>query len=237
MGKAGSAFTTAAAVTLTLAASDGAGGSGTWDVATTANWNDGSLATKWYDFGGTDYAALFQGTAGTVKALTVEQVAATAQRYAIPLVIDNTFATPYLCRPIDFGADIVVHSLTKFMGGHGTSIGGIIVDSGKFPWTKGNFPQLTEPARSYHGLKFSEFKVGYHEETLPGLRSPLRNRAEEILVLLAARGIRAIPRATAEALGRRLGLAFRLLSRSRRRLARHPAWVCRTVWKDRSPPS
>jgi O-acetylhomoserine (thiol)-lyase len=88
--------------------------------------------------------------------LDIEAVARIAHEHNIPLVIDNTFATPYLCRPIDFGADIVVHSLTKFMGGHGTSIGGIIVDSGRFPWTKGDFPQLNEPARSYHGLRFSE---------------------------------------------------------------------------------
>jgi O-acetylhomoserine (thiol)-lyase len=88
--------------------------------------------------------------------LDIEAVARIAHEHDIPLVIDNTFATPYLCRPIDFGADIVVHSLTKFIGGHGTSIGGIVVDSGKFPWTKGNFPQLNEPSRSYHGLKFTE---------------------------------------------------------------------------------
>jgi O-acetylhomoserine (thiol)-lyase len=88
--------------------------------------------------------------------LDIEAVARIAHEHNLPLVIDNTFATPYLCRPIDFGADIVVHSLTKFMGGHGTSIGGIIVDSGKFPWEKGNFPQLNEPSRSYHGLKFTE---------------------------------------------------------------------------------
>ncbi len=88
--------------------------------------------------------------------LDIEAVARIAHEHNIPLVIDNTFATPYLCRPIDFGADIVVHSLTKFMGGHGTSIGGIIVDGGKFPWPKGNFPQLNEPARAYHGMKFSE---------------------------------------------------------------------------------
>jgi O-acetylhomoserine (thiol)-lyase len=88
--------------------------------------------------------------------LDIEAVARIAHEHNIPLVIDNTFASPYLCRPIDFGADIVVHSLTKFMGGHGTSIGGIVVDSGKFPWTKGNFPQLNEPSRSYHGMKFSE---------------------------------------------------------------------------------
>ncbi|HOL70977.1 MAG TPA: O-acetylhomoserine aminocarboxypropyltransferase [Bryobacteraceae bacterium] len=88
--------------------------------------------------------------------LDIEAVAAIAHEHKIPLVIDNTFATPYLCRPIDFGADIVLHSLTKFMGGHGTSIGGIIVDSGKFPWEEGNFPQLTEPSPAYHGMKYSE---------------------------------------------------------------------------------
>jgi O-acetylhomoserine (thiol)-lyase len=74
----------------------------------------------------------------------------------VPLMIDNTFATPYLCRPIDHGADIVVHSLTKFIGGHGTSNGGMIVDSGKFPWESGNFPMLNDPAPAYHGMKFRE---------------------------------------------------------------------------------
>jgi O-acetylhomoserine (thiol)-lyase len=88
--------------------------------------------------------------------LDIEAVANIAHEHNIPLVIDNTFATPYLCRPIEFGADIVVHSLTKFMGGHGNSIGGIIVDGGKFDWTKGRFPQLTEPSRAYHGMRFSE---------------------------------------------------------------------------------
>ncbi len=88
--------------------------------------------------------------------LDIEAVAKIAHEHNVPLVIDNTFATPYLCRPIDFGADIVVHSLTKFMGGHGTSIGGIIVDGGKFDWAKGNFPQLTEPSRAYHGMVFTQ---------------------------------------------------------------------------------
>ncbi len=69
-------------------------------------------------------------------------------------MIDNTFATPYVTRPIDHGADVVVHSLTKFMGGHGTSIGGIIVDCGKFPWNNGKFPHFTEPSPAYHGMKF-----------------------------------------------------------------------------------
>ena len=88
--------------------------------------------------------------------LDVEAVAKIAHEHNIPLMIDNTFATPYLCRPMDFGADVVVHSLTKFMGGHGNSIGGIIVDSGKFPWGNGNFPQLSEPSRAYHGMVFTE---------------------------------------------------------------------------------
>src|SRR5271165_3959764 len=88
--------------------------------------------------------------------LDIEAVAKIAHANGVPLVIDNTFATPYVCRPIDYGADIVVHSLTKFMGGHGTSIGGVIVDSGKFDWKNGKFPQLTEPSRAYHGMKFAE---------------------------------------------------------------------------------
>ena len=88
--------------------------------------------------------------------LDIEAVARIAHENGIPLVIDNTFATPYVCRPIDHGADIVVHSLTKFMGGHGNSIGGMIVDGGKFDWNNGKFPQLTEPSRAYHGMKFSE---------------------------------------------------------------------------------
>jgi len=88
--------------------------------------------------------------------LDIEAVAKIAHENKIPLVIDNTFATPYLCRPLDFGADIVVESLTKFMGGHGNSIGGIIVDGGKFDWKSGNFPLLNSPAPSYHGMVFSE---------------------------------------------------------------------------------
>ncbi len=100
------------------------------------------------------YAETISNPRGNV--LDIEKVAAIAHEHNIPLVIDNTFASPYLCRPIDYGADIVVHSLTKFMGGHGNSIGGMIVDSGKFPWTTGHFPQLTEPSAAYHGMQFSE---------------------------------------------------------------------------------
>ena len=85
----------------------------------------------------------------------IEGIAKIAHAHNIPLVIDSTFATPYLVRPIEYGADIVVHSATKFIGGHGTTIGGIIVDSGKFDWkASGKFPQLTEPNPSYHGISF-----------------------------------------------------------------------------------
>lgn len=87
----------------------------------------------------------------------IERIAEIAHRHQIPLLIDNTFATPFLLRPIEHGADIVIHSATKFIGGHGTSLGGIIVDSGKFDWkASGKFPQLTEPDPCYHGLCFAE---------------------------------------------------------------------------------
>lgn len=87
----------------------------------------------------------------------IDEIAEIAHRHGIPLVIDNTFATPYLIRPIEHGADIVVHSATKFIGGHGTTLGGIIVDSGKFDWKKnGKHPAITEPNPSYHGVSFVE---------------------------------------------------------------------------------
>lgn len=87
----------------------------------------------------------------------IEAIAKIAHAHKIPLVVDSTFATPYLLRPIDHGADIVVHSATKFIGGHGTAIGGVIVDSGKFDWeASGKFPSLTEPNPSYHGVSFTK---------------------------------------------------------------------------------
>lgn len=100
--------------------------------------------------------AIFAETLGNPKldTLDIEAVAKVAHDAGVPLVIDNTLPSPYLIRPIDFGADVVVHSLTKFLGGHGTSIGGIIVDSGKFNWGNGKFKNFTEPDPSYHGLKF-----------------------------------------------------------------------------------
>jgi O-acetylhomoserine (thiol)-lyase len=91
-----------------------------------------------------------------VDVLDIEAVAQVAHEAGIPLIVDNTLATPYLLQPIAFGADIVVHSATKFIGGHGTAIGGVIVDSGKFDWTNGKFPGLVEPDPSYHGISYAE---------------------------------------------------------------------------------
>lgn len=88
--------------------------------------------------------------------LDIEAVGNIAKEAGIPLIIDNTFATPYLCKPIEYGADIVVHSATKFICGHGTSIGGVIVESGKFPWDNGNYPAMMEPSKGYHGIRFYE---------------------------------------------------------------------------------
>ncbi|MDY5577020.1 MAG: O-acetylhomoserine aminocarboxypropyltransferase/cysteine synthase family protein [Lachnospiraceae bacterium] len=103
--------------------------------------------------------AVFIETLGNPNSevVDIEKLAEIAHAHKIPLVIDNTFATPYLVRPIEYGADIVVHSATKFIGGHGTTIGGVIVDSGKFDWeASGKFPSLTEPNPSYHGVVFTK---------------------------------------------------------------------------------
>lgn len=102
--------------------------------------------------------ALYAETIGNPKidVLNIEAVAAIAHNNGIPLIIDSTFTTPYLCRPIDFGADIVIHSATKFIGGHGSSMGGVVVDSGKFNWNNGKFPLLSEPDPSYHDLRYTE---------------------------------------------------------------------------------
>lgn len=103
--------------------------------------------------------AVFIETLGNPNSdvVDIEKLASIAHAHKIPLVIDNTFATPYLVRPIEYGADIVVHSATKFIGGHGTTIGGVIVDSGKFDWeASGKFPSLTQPNPSYHGVVFTK---------------------------------------------------------------------------------
>ena len=100
------------------------------------------------------YTEVIGNPSGSIADLTA--LADVAHAADVPLVVDGTLATPYLCRPIEHGADIVVHSATKFIGGHGTSIGGVAVESGRFPWDSGRFPQMTEPVASYNGLRFWE---------------------------------------------------------------------------------
>ena len=102
--------------------------------------------------------ALYAETIGNPanNVIDIEAISAIAHDAGIPLIVDSTFATPYLCKPIDHGADIVVHSATKFIGGHGTSMGGVMIESGKFDWDNGNFPGMTEPSAGYHGIRFYE---------------------------------------------------------------------------------
>lgn len=91
-----------------------------------------------------------------LKVLDIERFAKIAHEMGVPLVVDNTFATPILCKPFEFGADVVIHSTTKYMDGHAVQVGGVIVDSGNFDWTNGKFPELTEPDESYHGISYTE---------------------------------------------------------------------------------
>ena len=102
--------------------------------------------------------ALYAETIGNpqLNVLDIAAVAAIARGVGVPLIIDNTLASPYLCRPIEHGADIVIHSATKYLGGHGTTMGGVLVESGKFDWANGKFPQMTTPSRGYHGVIFHE---------------------------------------------------------------------------------
>jgi O-acetylhomoserine (thiol)-lyase len=102
--------------------------------------------------------AIYAETLGNpqLNVVDLEALAAIAHDAGVPLVVDNTLASPYLCRPIEHGADIVVHSATKYLGGHGTTMGGVLVESGKFPWDNGKFPMMTEPSRGYHGVIFHE---------------------------------------------------------------------------------
>lgn len=102
--------------------------------------------------------ALYGETIGNplVNVLDIEAVAGIAHAHGLPLIIDNTVASPYLCNPFAFGADIVVHSATKYLGGHGTTMAGVLVESGKFNWDNGKFPEMLEPSRAYHGVKFYE---------------------------------------------------------------------------------
>ena len=102
--------------------------------------------------------AVFSETLGNpaINMVDIAAVGAIAREAGVPFVVDNTAASPYLCQPLAHGADVVVHSATKFIGGHGTSMGGVVVESGKFPWDNGKFPSMTEPSAGYHGVRFHE---------------------------------------------------------------------------------
>ena len=140
---------------------------------------------------------LFAETIGNPggNVLDIEKVAEIAHEHGCPLMIDNTFATPYLCRPLEWGADIVVYSATKFLGGHGTSLGGVVVDSGEFDWSNGRFPVIADPSPAYHGLAFHEtFGVyGYlmklRAETLRDLGAAI----SPFNAFLLAQGIETLP--------------------------------------------
>ncbi len=126
--------------------------------------------------------AIFIETIGnpTLGVADFEAIAAVAKKHSVPLIVDNTFATPYLFRPIEHGADIVVHSLTKWIGGHGTALGGIIVDGGKFDWTNPKFELFNEPDNSYHGLRYAHDLGGLPPFALRARLVPLRNLGASI---------------------------------------------------------
>ena len=121
-------------------------------------WVDPDNLEAWQSAVRTNTKAFFAETIGNPggNVLDIAAVADIAHRHDLPLLVDNTFATPYLCRPLEWGADIVLHSATKYIGGHGTSIGGVVVDAGKFNWSNGRFPVVAEPSPAYHGLQFHE---------------------------------------------------------------------------------
>jgi O-acetylhomoserine (thiol)-lyase len=127
--------------------------------------------------------------------LDIEAVAQLAHEHDCPLIVDNTFATPYLCRPLEWGADIVVYSATKFLGGHGTSLGGVVVDSGEFNWSNGRFPVIADPSPAYHGLAFHEtfgvygFLTKLRSETLRDLGATL----SPFNAFMLAQGVETLP--------------------------------------------
>jgi O-acetylhomoserine (thiol)-lyase len=121
-------------------------------------WVDPDDLNAWRGAVRANTKAFFGETIGNPggNVLDISAVAAIAHEHGVPLLVDNTFATPYLCRPLEWGADIVLHSATKFIGGHGTSIGGVVVDAGQFNWSNGRFPVVADPSPAYHGLQFHE---------------------------------------------------------------------------------
>ena len=140
---------------------------------------------------------LFAETIGNPggNVLDIEQVAAIAHEHECPLMLDNTFATPFLCRPLEWGTDIVVYSATKFLGGHGTSLGGVVVDSGEFNWSNGRFPVVADPSPAYHGLAFHE-TFGIHGYLMKLRAESLRDLGAALSpfnAFLLAQGIETLP--------------------------------------------
>jgi O-acetylhomoserine (thiol)-lyase len=127
-------------------------------MSVSITWVNPDDADAWNSAARENTKAFYGETIGNPggNVLDIETIAAIAHEHKAPLIVDNTFATPYLCRPIEWGADIVIHSATKFIGGHGTSIGGVVVDSGGFNWSNGRYPVVAEPSPAYHGLQFHE---------------------------------------------------------------------------------
>jgi O-acetylhomoserine (thiol)-lyase len=144
-------------------------------------WVDPDDPDAWREALRPNTKALYGETIGNPggNVLDIETLAAIAHDHELPLIVDNTFATPYLCRPIEWGADIVIHSATKFIGGHGTSIGGVVVEAGTFNWSNGRFPVIADPSPAYHGLQFHEtfgvygFLMKLRAETLRDLGAAL----------------------------------------------------------------
>jgi O-acetylhomoserine (thiol)-lyase len=160
---------------------------------------------------------------GTV--LDIEAIAAIAHGLGVPLLVDNTFATPYLCRPFEFGADIVVHSATKFLGGHGTSIGGLVVDAGGFDWSNGRFPGVADPSPAYHDLAFHEtfgmygFLMKLRAESLRDLGAAL----SPFNAFLFLQGIETLGLRMERHVENALGVAAFLEGRPEVTAVRHPA--------------
>jgi O-acetylhomoserine (thiol)-lyase len=144
-------------------------------------WVDPDDPDAWRQAVRPNTKALYGETIGNPggNVLDIEALAGIAHDHELPLIVDNTFATPYLCRPIEWGADIVIHSATKFIGGHGTSIGGVVVEAGTFNWSNGRFPVVADPSPAYHGLQFHEtfgvygFLMKLRAETLRDLGAAL----------------------------------------------------------------
>ncbi|MBM4417658.1 MAG: O-acetylhomoserine aminocarboxypropyltransferase/cysteine synthase [Chloroflexi bacterium] len=182
-----------------------------------ANWSGAVRDTTRVFYGET-----IGNPTGTI--LDIETVAAIAHENGVPLVVDNTFATPYLCRPFDWGADIVVHSATKFIGGHGVSIGGVVVDSGRFDWGNGRFATIVDPSPAYHGLEFhATFGMyGYlqklRSETMRDLGAPLSPFNAFTFLL----GLETLPVRMDRHVANALGVAHFLASHPAVAWVRHP---------------